>query len=304
MNTSPPVTPAQKRAYRTHQNVADGQVRELITPEGVDLKVKLADVGARFGAFCIDIGIMIITLIVLTWGLAQAAGDMDSMENGEFFMVIWYLIFFFLRSFYFMFFEIRPKAATPGKMVMKIRVASRNGDRLTAPAVFARNAMRELEFFLPLSFFFSQGGDISGLIATLGLIWGCVFLFFPLFNKNNLRAGDLIGGTWVIQSPKPVLIADLVAPTSQPKSAEGYKFSPNQLSAYGIHELHVLENVIRDNDLETVISVAKRIRKKIEWERGNRELDMSFLKAYYAALRKYLESQMMFGKRRIDKFDN
>jgi len=303
MNASPQITAMQKRAYRAQQGLMDSQVRELITPEGVDLKVKLADVGARFGAFCIDIGIMIISLIALTWGLAQAAGDMDSLEDGEFFMVIWFLIFFFLRSFYFMFFEIRPKAATPGKMLMKIRVASRNGDRLTAPAVFARNAMRELEFFLPLSFFFSQGGDVSGMIATLGLIWGCIFLFFPLFNKNNLRAGDLIGGTWVIQSPKPILIADLVEPESQPNTAEGFKFSSEQLSAYGVHELHVLENVIRDADLETIIAVAKRIRKKIDWERGKQERDVTFLKAYYAALRKHLESQMMFGKRRKDKFD-
>lgn len=303
MNAAPQITATQKRAYRAQQDLMDSQVRELITPEGVDLKVRLADVGARFGAFCIDIGIMIISLIALTWGLAQAAGDMDSMEDGEFFMVIWFLIFFFLRSFYFMFFEIRPKAATPGKMVMKIRVASRNGDRLTAPAVFARNAMRELEFFLPLSFFFSQGGDVSGMIATLGLIWGCIFLFFPLFNKNNLRAGDLIGGTWVIQSPKPILMADLVEAKNQPEATDEFKFSSEQLSAYGVHELHVLENVIRDADLETIIAVSKRIRKKIAWERGSRELDTAFLKAYYAALRKHLESQMMFGKRRKDKFD-
>jgi len=40
-------------------------------------------------------------------------------------------------------------AATPGKRILGIRVAARNGKALTAEAVFARNAMRELEVFLP-----------------------------------------------------------------------------------------------------------------------------------------------------------
>lgn len=212
--------------------------------------------------------------------------------------------FLLLRNFYFTFFEIRPRGATPGKMLLKLRVASRNGERLTAPAVFARNAMRELEFFLPLSFLFSGTAGISGMITLLGLLWSGLFLLLPLFNKDRLRAGDMIGGTWVIEAPKPILAQDLAAPKNKPISDDAlFKFTGKQLSAYGVHELHVLENVMRTNDTETVIAVAKRIRLKIEWERGAQETDKDFLSAYYAALRKTLETQMAFGKRRKDKFD-
>lgn len=288
------------------RDIMDKRTRELVTPEGVDLKIRLADSGARIGAFCIDIGIMILTLIAFTFIAGYAASSLDSDVNDEMVTVIWFLVFFFLRSFYFTFFEIRPKAATPGKMAMKIRVAARNGDRLTAPAVFARNAMRELEFFLPLGFLFSQGGGVGGLIATIGLIWSGVFLCLPLFNKDGLRAGDLIAGTWVIEAPRPMLAKDLTARQDNPKNAEdteAFKFTPVQLEAYGVHELHVLEDVLRKDDIETIITVAKRIRRKIDYARGPKELDRDFLNAYYASLRKHLESQMMFGKRRRDKYD-
>lgn len=299
---------AQNRpaGYASHAESQSGLIRQLVTPEGVDLKIKLAEGGARIGAFLIDIAIIVAVLIAVSLMAVYASSAMGLEDNDEFITVIWFLISFFLRSFYFTYFEIRPKAATPGKMLLKIRVAARNGDRLTAPAVLARNAMRELEFFLPLTFLFSQSGGVGGLIAMLGLLWSCLFLCMPLFNKDRLRAGDLIAGTWVIQSPRPMLAKDLAAPDARPVAGDNsapITFTPDQVNAYGIHELHVLENVIRDDDLETLISVAKRIREKIDFIRGPRELDRDFLSAYYAALRKHLEGQIMFGKRRKDKYD-
>lgn len=286
---------AQIAAYKNKS------VRELVTPEGVDLKIRLADQGARAGAFIIDLIIMLITLIALTIGAAYAFGGMGFNSDGEVVSIIWILFFFFLRNFYFTAFEITPKAATPGKRLMKIRVASRKGDRLTAPAVFSRNAMRELEFFLPLSFIFSGQQGVEGLITLLGLIWSCIFLFFPLLNRDRLRAGDLISGTWVIESPRPILSRDLTDTDSVPEVSG--KFTEAQLSAYGVHELHVLEDVLRRNDLDTIQAVAKRIRVKIDYERDPNERDLAFLKAYYRALRQKLETQLMFGKRKTDKFD-
>ncbi|MDA8708028.1 RDD family protein [Hellea sp.] len=271
--------------------------RRLITPEGIDLQVQLADIGARIGAYVIDqiiINVFLVAafFIILFGGIA--AGP-------EVVITIFILINFFVRNFYYMFFEMGPKAATPGKRMSKIRVASRTQARLTANAVFARNAMREIEINLPLSFLFMSGDSVDGWISLLGLLWSGIFLFFPLFNKDRLRAGDLIAGTWVVRAPKPILAKDLASEKADLDSA--YVFTPEQVEAYGVHELHVLENVIRANEQQTVMDVAERIRNKINWSKGMSEVDLDFLKAYYAALRGRLETRLLFGVRRKDKFD-
>ena len=272
--------------------------RRLITPEGIDLQVQLADIGARIGAYVIDqiiinVGLIAAFFLIVFGGIS--AGP-------EVVVTIFILINFFVRNFYYMFFEMAPKAATPGKRISKIRVASRTQARLSANAVFARNALREIEINLPLSFLFMSGDSVDGWIALLGLLWSGIFLFFPLFNKDRLRAGDLIAGTWVVRAPKPMLANDLAAEKADLKSA--YTFTPEQVEAYGVHELHVLENVIRANEQKTVMDVAERIRNKIKWDKGMSENDLDFLKAYYAALRGRLETRLLFGVRRKDKFDN
>ncbi len=276
---------------------SDVNRRSLITPEGINLQVQLADIGARIAAYALDqliinVGLIAAFFIIIFGGIA--AGP-------EIAITIFILVNFFVRNFYYMFFEMGPKAATPGKRINKIRVASRTQARLTANAVFARNALREIEINLPLSFIFMSGDSIDGWIALLGMLWSGIFLFFPLFNKDRLRAGDLIAGTWVVRAPKPILAADLAAEKTVLES--NYIFTSDQVEAYGVHELHVLENVIRANEYQTVKDVADRIRNKVNWEKGMSEVDLEFLKAYYAALRGRLETRLLFGVRRKDKFD-
>jgi uncharacterized RDD family membrane protein YckC len=273
-------------------------MRELVTPEGVMLNVRLADVGVRLAAFLIDFTIIMATLIFATWVIFAANLD----DSGSMATVLWMLVFFFLRSFYFMFFEMRPKAATPGKRLCKIRVAARGKARLTANAVFARNAIREIEFFLPLSYMIGAVAGIDEGQSILGLIWGLVFLLFPLFNKDRLRAGDLIAGTWVVNAPRPLLVTDLADEPG--KTAAEMQFTPEQLAMYGVRELHVLEDVIRQNKAATVADVSDRIRKKIGWTGGASEDDLEFLKTYYASLRGQLETKLLFGVRKKDKHDH
>ncbi len=284
----------------TPEQIKQGR-RHLVTPEGIDLQIELADVGARIGAFAIDLTIIVLTLI----GAAYALATM-SFYNPEFAFLIFTLIFFFLRSFYFTLFELGRRAATPGKMALKIRVAARGKARLSATSVFARNALREIGFFLPIGFLFGTlDGGVDAWVSLLALIWAGIFLFFPLFNKDRLRVGDLVAGTWVVRSPRPMLAADLVV-TDKPEHEAifaKFAFTPSQIDAYGIKELHVLEDVIRAGDREVLEDVANRIRTKIDWVWESSESDGAFLRAYYAALRGRLESKMLMGVRREDKFD-
>jgi len=273
--------------------------RSILTPEGVDLRVRLADIGARIAAMVLDIFFIMAIYIA---GLYVVAVTIGKSINVEAALALRILLAFFLRSFYFMFFEMGRRAATPGKRIMKIRVAARGKPRLTANAVFARNALREIEFFLPLSFLAGVGGSgVDGWMSALGLIWSCIFLLFPLFNKDRLRAGDLIAGTWVVQTPRPILAQDLASVDISGR--ERFAFTSKQIEAYGVKELHVLEDVLRAKNPDTLADVAARIRKKIGWTQAGAETDADFLNAYYAALRGRLETQLLLGVRRKDKFD-
>jgi uncharacterized RDD family membrane protein YckC len=279
---------------------APGPWREFVTPEGVDLRLRIGESGDRTAAFLIDGAIIIAALVGLT--LAAAGSAFASRGRSmEMVYVIWMVGSFLLRNFYFMAFELRPGAATPGKRAMGLRVIARTGGRLTADAVFARNAMRELELFLPMSFLLARGQGVDGWLILLGSVWTGIFLLFPLFNRDRLRAGDLIAGTMVVKAPKQVLEPDLARDMTTDPTAP--IFSAAQLDAYGVKELHVLEEVLRRRDRKTVAEVARRIRAKIEWAGPDELSDAAFLAAYYAGLRGRLEAGLLFGRRRKDKFD-
>jgi uncharacterized RDD family membrane protein YckC len=277
--------------------------RRLITPEGLDLRLTLASAAARGAAWLIDQAIMgaaltALTLLALTFGLVVGEAGRDVVA------MIWLLGAFVLRNGWFILFELSGRAATPGKRALRLRVAARDGGRLTAEAIFTRNALREIEVFLPLTFLAASavaGDPVDGAIVLLALIWSGIFLLFPLFNRDRLRLGDLVAGTWVVRTIRPRLLADLTA--SEAPAAPRFAFTTDQAGAYGVKELELLEEVLRRRDRDVMAAVAKRIRAKIDFVQPRYETDEAFLIAYYAALRARLEQRLLFGHRRKDKFD-
>jgi len=272
-----------------------GLKRSFITPEGVDLRLELGSAGARAGAFLIDALIIITILTVATIALALLAVG----GGGEPIAVVWLLGFFVLRNGWFILFEMGGRGATPGKRLMDLRVVARDGARLTGPAVMARNAMREIEVFLPLSFLGAQvaEGTADAFLVIFSLLWSGIFLFFPLFNRDRLRIGDIVAGTWVVRTHGARLSADLAA--SGPAARR--TFSEAVLNLYGIYELQTLEDVLRSERPDAVATVARIIRDKAGIaDDGD---DYGFLSDYYAALCTKLESGLMVGRRRESKLE-
>ena len=292
------------------------RLRRIPTPEGVELIVELGERGARAGAFLIDLifvglGIVVIGLASLGfiylwkgWGLALGM-----------------LLFFLLRFFYFSFFELRWRGTTPGKRLLGLRVIDRSGGPLRPDSVVVRNLMREIEVFLPLSVLLAHSlTAASAITQLLLLVWSGIFLLMPLFNRDNLRLGDMVAGTMVIANPKAVLLPDLIGKAAGPAepvlsgapaptsaiSDSPYRFSDAQLDIYGIYELQTLERVLRqEKDTDGVRGqIAERIRRKIGWGEPEPGFDTDkFLAAFYAAQRARLERKMLFGIRRKDKND-
>jgi hypothetical protein len=185
-----------------------------------------------------------------------------------------------------------------------IRIAARDGGRLSAEMVIARNLLRDIELFLPLVFIASaSGGGDEGAAGIAAVAWFLIFALFPCFNKDRLRAGDLIAGTWVVEAPKRKLEAAMSAVVTRAPSDHTYKFGDAELAPYGEYELQTLERVLRENRPEALTSVAEAICAKIGWTAPSEGHERAFLEAYYTQLRAHLETGMRFGTRKADKFE-
>jgi uncharacterized RDD family membrane protein YckC len=288
----------------------------ILTPEGVELRVELAERGERAGAFLIDALFIAVAVIGIIVGTLYLLGTLRLYA-----VAIGLLAFFVVRTFYFSFFELAWRGRTPGKRLIGIRVIDRAGGPLRPSSVVVRNLMRELEVFLPLSvMMMPQEPGQQALIRLLLTIWVGIFVLMPLFNRQGLRVGDMVGGTLVVASPKAALLPDLVDNAISPlvtikpvPVSAKFAFTPKQLDFYGIYELQTLEAVLRRDDPHAAATrreIAERIRKKIGWkdESGGWDLRydglvIEFLQAFYIAQRARLEHKMLFGKRRRDKHD-
>ncbi len=293
----------------------DKRRRTVVTPEGVAMPVTVASRGARIAALLLDFFIlyfgMFLFMLLILWMAAGVFEDaiQEAEESvsgaGEFLVIVVILFFFLARYGYFLAFELGPRGATLGKRACGIRIAARDGGRLTAEAVIARNLLRDIEMFLPIAFFLTAPSGDMGNAGIAGMIWFGLFMAFPFFNKDALRAGDVVAGTWVVEAPR----AKLADALSTQGAADGrsaltgmqYEFGAAELSIYGEHELQTLERVLRAGDDKAMGAVHEAICSKIGWAPGVGD-ERAFLEAYYAQLRARLESDMRFGKRKADKF--
>lgn len=288
--------------------------RTLITPEGVALDIAVAPASARIGALFIDLTALfglflafVLTILLLAWAYSRAGLPAVSDGVMNFLFVLFIIGTFLARNAYFLFFELGQRAATWGKRSVGIRVAARDGGRLTAEAVIARNLLRDIEMFLPLMFMTSGGvqGTLSEFAAWSGIVWVGIFLAFPLLNKDRLRCGDLIAGTWVVQAPRATLgevvgTGAAASPGAAQPPSDRYRFEEAELSVYGEYELQMLEQVLRIGNPEAMETVAATICGKIGWAPPVGD-ERAFLEAYYTQLRARLERAMRFGRRRADK---
>lgn len=296
------------------------RVRTLITPEGIAVPMMVASGGARAGALILDILILFVGLLVFYLTLSWVAGglfddgitvdDSTTRNAREFLSIIAILAGFIAWYAYFLGQELGPRGATLGKRAVSIRVAAHGGARLTPEAVIARNLLRDIEIFYPIVMMLSllvmssYGDDFSGTIWA-ATVWFMIFLLFPFFNKDALRAGDVIAGTWVVEAPKTKLAETLstqgAAKGTSTVTGAKYEFGDEELSIYGERELQTLERMLREAEPDALAPVHETICRKIGWNPGAGD-ERAFLEAFYAQLRAKLERDMRFGKRKADKF--
>lgn len=275
--------------------------RTIVSPEGLPLSMILAGRDARVTGFFVD-----MTLILLAMSCAftiMFASDFDTDVAYSIASLLAFIIF----NFYFIYFELAWRGRTPGKVVVGTMVVNRNGGELTPTAIVARNLTRQIEFYLPLIFFFSAlSGSAQNDYSWVFFVWVFVGAILPIVTRDRLRLGDSIGGTLVVVKPRQVLFEDL----SQANSLTGqtFAFTPEQLAIYGYSELRLLEDMLRranelpfpkGEPLEGLNVAAEKIRARIGLvDPIPPGLERQFLKEFYTAQRAVLERALLFGRQK------
>ncbi len=288
--------------------------RTVITPEGVALPLVLATRGARAAALLIDLALigaaMIATTLTLIWiaggiglKLQEIEADGPKARALQALVIVWIIAMFLFRNAWFLFFELGPRGATPGKRVTGIRIAARGTERLTTEAVIARNIIRDIELFMPIVFIGGAvaAGSDTDLAGWAGAVWCAIFMLFPFFNRDALRCGDVIAGTWVVEAQRRKLGQALSVSAPVAASDQAFTFAPQELAVYGEYELQTLERVLRDGRGTALDDVADAISRKIgrPYPTGAERV---FLESYYLQLRAQLEQGLRLGKRKADKY--
>ncbi|MFP4611445.1 MAG: RDD family protein [Thiohalophilus sp.] len=160
---------------------------------GVELDYEVAGLGGRSFAFIIDWHIRII--LALAWFLplnflvfnsfdssviAEVIDDSKTMAMLFIFLVL--LPTFVIYFLYHPLLELMMSGRTPGKRMAGVRVISKEGSAASAGAILVRNVFRLLDSF-------------PGGLYFLGIM-------AAMFNKKNLRLGDLAAGTVLIYEQK------------------------------------------------------------------------------------------------------
>lgn len=162
---------------------------EIVTPENIAFKYRVAGPFRRLPAYAIDCLIRTGVLVVIYF-FAHASLHMGLIAGLSLFLYAWFV----LEWFYGGLFETYWNGQTPGKWALGLRVVSNNGHPIDARQAVMRNVLRAVDS-LPVVF---QFGLISIVSYQLGL-------FVAAANKQFRRLGDLAAGTIVVVEESPRL---------------------------------------------------------------------------------------------------
>ena len=171
---------------------------------GVELDYEVAGLGGRSFAFIIDWHIRIIAalawLIPMSYVVFKTLDSSvisesidDSQTQATLFVFLVLVPTFVIYFLYHPILELLMGGRTPGKRMAGVRVINKDGNPASAGSILVRNVFRLLDSF-PAGLYF------------LGIM-------VAMFNRKNLRFGDLAAGTVLIYEQKTSRrgIADLIA---------------------------------------------------------------------------------------------
>lgn len=243
----------------------DGQGHQvhLLSPEGVPIQANRVPPMSRLGALALDVLIQFVAILLINWALGSWfywSGNTGS----QFIVILWFILFTFMRMPYFILMEYMMRGQTIGKRIVGIRVVDEAGGCLRLSSLIVRNMSREVEATIPGFFILSVwiwGAEGLGWGGVLLALWVLFVFIFPFTNKDRKRLGDMLAGTVVVSVEKPKLLPDVAAK----KVSTDFTFTAAQLAAYGEFEVQVLQRILGQQQTEDQLkSIVAAIVKKIK----------------------------------------
>jgi uncharacterized RDD family membrane protein YckC len=218
----------------------------IVTAQNVTLKIELANIGDRFLAAILDFLVKFGLVILI--GLISATLKVPSFLTGCAVILIF--------TCYFLIFELAMKGQSPGKRMMKIRVARLDGGPLTFGNILLRWLFRIIDF--PLSY-----------IPTAGI---CAIVI----SEKHQRLGDMVAGTIVVSTKERVSLNQ----GFMAEIAPGYIPSYPQAEKLTSKEIEVIQEAFyqyRERDKYDLITLAAAKVKDFLQVHSNLD-DVTFLK--------------------------
>jgi uncharacterized RDD family membrane protein YckC len=151
-------------------------LHEVITTEKVPFTYRVAGLGARFVAWCVDVGI--IAVLLFMGACLGSVAELGRAGMGRALMALW---IFLLNWGYFLLCEWLWHGQTLGKHLLGIRVITWQGTSMSFGQSLLRNVLRVADGLpIPVPFFYTLGSIVAAC------------------NREHRRLGDLAAGTLVV----------------------------------------------------------------------------------------------------------
>ena len=177
---------------------------EIVTPENIAFKYRVAGPFRRLPAYVIDVLIRLGVMLISGYSLMIVFQGAIDFGIGIA-MIIWFV----LSWFYGGFFETYWNGQTPGKWALGLRVVSIDGQPINAMQAVMRNVLRAADALPVVAL---PAGVLGGRALPLFQLG----LFAPAFNDRWQRLGDLACGTMVVVEEGPRLYG--VARVAEPEA--------------------------------------------------------------------------------------
>jgi len=211
---------------------------QIDTTQNVILQVEKATMGDRLLAFAIDS--LIITGYYISMLIVFASiffNGLSALFDGNNYW--WIIVVSIPASLYHLLFEWLKDGQSPGKIVMKIKVATLDGTELSFGSIVLRWIFRAIDM--------------------MPFLFGIVALICIATTKNAQRIGDMIAGTTVIKLKDKVKLEDTIFE----KIDEHYVPEFPEVSRLSSKDIEIIKKVIFGKEYRYNAVILDKLKTKI-----------------------------------------